>query len=90
VVVVNRTNQYFFEKFLDKIYASNPADVKVVDDFDLITEEEELNTEDIMSMAEDTVTILNNYVDSLDLDADKEKLKTLMRALYTEAQHIEF
>jgi hypothetical protein len=41
-------------------------------------------------MAEDTVTILNNYVDSLDLDADKEKLKTLMRALYTEAQHIEF
>jgi DNA repair exonuclease SbcCD nuclease subunit len=90
VVVVNRTNQYFFEKFLDKIYLSNPCDLKVVDDFSLTTNEDDLNTEEIMSMAEDTATILNNYIDSLEIDADKEKLKTVRRSLYTEAQHVEF
>ncbi len=89
VVVINRTNQYFFEKFMDRVYFANPVDVKVVDDFN-ISSDAELDTSDIMSMAEDTLTILNGYVDSLELDADKEKLKSVLRSLYTEAQHVEF
>lgn len=89
VVVINRTNQYFFEKFMDKVYLANPVDVKVVDDFN-ISSDAEMDSEEIMSMAEDTMTILNGYIDSLDLDANKEKLKSVMRSLYTEAQHIEF
>ena len=30
---------------------------------------------DILEMGEDTVTFLNNYVDQLDTDVDKQKLK---------------
>jgi hypothetical protein len=38
---------------------------------------------------EDTMTLLSNYVDSVETDVDKERLKTLLKTLYVEAQHYE-
>ena len=38
---------------------------------------------------EDTLDVLSNYIDSVQTDADKEKIKTFMRTLYTEAVNIE-
>ena len=38
---------------------------------------------------EDTVTLLSQYVDSLDTEADKDRIKTLMKTLYVEAQNYE-
>ena len=38
---------------------------------------------------EDTVTLLSQYVDSLDTDADKDRIKTVMKTLYVEAQAFE-
>jgi len=38
---------------------------------------------------EDTVTLLSQYVDSLDTEADKNRIKTLMKTLYVEAQNYE-
>jgi hypothetical protein len=38
---------------------------------------------------EDTVTLLSQYVDSLDTEADKTRIKTLMKTLYVEAQNYE-
>jgi hypothetical protein len=34
---------------------------------------------------EDTLSILSNYIDSVNTDVDKEKIKTFMKTLYTEA-----
>jgi hypothetical protein len=42
------------------------------------TVDEEINLED-------TVSVLSNYVDSIETDLDKEKIKTYLRTLYTEA-----
>jgi hypothetical protein len=35
------------------------------------------------------MTLLSNYVDSIDTDADKERLKSILKTLYVEAQHYE-
>ena len=44
--------------------------------------------EDIIDEAEDTLTILNSYVEGLEITADKEKIKTVMRSLYDEAMSV--
>jgi ornithine carbamoyltransferase len=38
---------------------------------------------------EDTMNVLSNYVDSIETDVDKEKVKTFMKSLYTEAINLE-
>jgi hypothetical protein len=43
------------------------------------------NDEDIIDEAEDTVTILDNYVEGLEINANKDKVKTVLRTLYNEA-----
>ena len=52
---------------------------------------EDLNTditasvkEDILEQGEDTLTFLGNYVEQIDSDLDKHKLKNVMKDLYTE------
>jgi LPS O-antigen subunit length determinant protein (WzzB/FepE family) len=45
--------------------------------------------DDIAERSEDTPTLLDNYVNELETDLDKEKLKTLMRSLYVEAGDLE-
>lgn len=93
VIVVNKTNPYFLEKFLDRLYSAGPADVKVIDDFNVNSTNDsgELQDSDIVSMAEDTVTVLNSYIDALELDnINVDELKNIMREIYIEAQHVEF
>ena len=41
--------------------------------------------EDILEMGEDTVTFLNNYVDQLETDVSKTKLKEYLKSIYIEA-----
>jgi len=84
VVVVNKQNPYLFDKLLDEVYKQTPADVTIVEDFsDLINEEAD---SDIVDEAQDTMTILSNYIDAQSLNiSDTNKLKTLMRELYVEA-----
>ena len=41
--------------------------------------------DDIIEMGEDTVTFLNNYVDQLETDVNKTKLKEYLKSFYIEA-----
>jgi len=86
VVVVNKQNPYLFDHVLDNLYKNNVSDLSIVEDFtDLGTDG---NDEDI-DQAQDTITILSNYIDNLELDVESEKLKTIMRELYVEALNVE-
>jgi uncharacterized protein (DUF2344 family) len=85
VIVINRNNPHHFDKFMEKLFSMSPADVKVEDDISLDEGDEEM----VVDMAEDTFTILNKYVDSLDIDADKIKIKEELRTLYVEASNME-
>lgn len=37
---------------------------------------------------EDTSSVVENYIDSLETDVDKDKVKSFMKSLYTEAVNI--
>ena len=86
VVVVSKNSPYTFDRFMDKIYAVEPADVSIVEDFTDLTEGLD---DDMVNQAEDTLTILNKTVDSINEDGiDNIKLKTILRELYVEASNL--
>ncbi len=87
VVVVNKADFYKFDKFLSRVYTNNPPpyEVKIIEDFSAFNEGEvssEINLED-------TQTVLSEYIDSIETDLDKEKIKTFVKTLYTEAINVE-
>jgi DNA repair exonuclease SbcCD nuclease subunit len=86
LIVVNKTDYYKFDQFIEKIYKSNPLELKIIEDMSEF-EADALGDEEVD--LEDTVTLLSQYVDSLDTDADKDRIKTLMKTLYVEAQNLE-
>jgi len=85
LIVVNKKDFVKFDKFIEKIYAKEPIELKIIEDFS----EFEAEAIDESIDLEDTMTLLSNYVDSVETDADKDRLKTLLRTLYVEAQHFE-
>jgi len=81
VVVQNKTNPYWFDIMLDGLYKVGPNDVKIVEDYSEVILEDEMGVD----QAEDTMSILNTYIDSLNSNTDKTKLKSLFKELYQEA-----
>ena len=86
VIVSNKTNPYMFDVFFDKLYQSSPLDVSIVEDF---VDYSEISEEDVIDEAEDTMTILDKYIDSLETNLDSMRIKNLMREIYNEAQSLE-
>ena len=85
VIIKSKNNPYMFDMFLDKIQSAAPADVKVVEahqNLDVVDEEE------LVDEAQDTHTILNQYIDNLDTAVEKGKLKKAITNLYNEAMSI--
>lgn len=81
LVVVNKTDYYKFDKFVQKLYSKGCHEIKIIEDlsdFEGGDIDEEINLED-------TLSVLSNYVDGVDTEVDKERIKTYMRTLYTEA-----
>jgi hypothetical protein len=72
---------------MNNLYNVNPIDITIAEDFTDLTEGVE---DDMIDQAEDTITIINKYVDSLQEDhIDNDKLKTVLRELYVEALNTE-
>lgn len=86
VVVLNKQNPYLFDTVIDTLYKKGIADISIVEDFsDIIFDQDQ----ELIDQAEDTMTILNKYIDNLSLNVENEKLKSLMRELYVEALNSE-
>lgn len=86
VVVSVKSSPYTFDRFMDKIYSVEPADVTIVEDFTDLTEGLD---DEMVDQAEDTLTILNKTVDSINEDGiDNSKLKNILRELYVEANNM--
>lgn len=86
VIVTNKTDFYKFDQFIDRIYKHNPLELKIIEDMSEF-EAEAFGDEEVD--LEDTLTLLSQYVENLDTDADKDRIKTLMKTLYVEAQNTE-
>jgi DNA repair exonuclease SbcCD nuclease subunit len=86
VIVQNKTNPYWFDLMLDKLYKCNPANVSIVDDNKKLSE---MNDADIINEAEDTLTIMRNYVGNSNLNVNTTQLNTLLSSLYSESQSLD-
>ena len=87
LIVVNKKDLYQFDKFVDKLLQADCYEVKIIEDF---SELDASNvSDDIVKNTEDTMTLLDRYIDELDVTLSKDRLKNTMRTLYTEAQDLE-
>jgi len=87
VIVVNKKDLYQFDQFIDRLLKADSHEVKIIEDFSDL----DANTvsDDIVENTQDTLTLLNMYIDELDVTLDKSRLKNTQRELYTEAQDLE-
>ena len=87
VIVVNKINTYLFDLFMNNLYKVSPIDVSIIEDVIDLTESTDT---DIISEAEDTLSILNKCVDGLQTEnIDANKLKNILKELYIEALNLE-
>ena len=86
VVVINKNNSTKFDNFIDRIQNQDIYELKIAENFSEFVGE---NVEDEGLNIEDTHRLLDNYIDGVDTDLDKERIKTNMRELMTEAQSLE-
>jgi DNA repair exonuclease SbcCD nuclease subunit len=85
VIIQHKENPYIFDLFLDKLHQSGAADIKVVEDhmnMDVLDEDE------LVDEAQDTMTILRNYIDNLEFKGDKKKVEDFVQELYQEAVNL--
>ena len=87
LIVVNKKDLYQYDRFVDRLMKANAHEVKIVEDFSDM--QADSVSDDIVQYAEDTNTLLNKYIDELEIDLDKDRLKGMMRGLYNEAQDLE-
>jgi hypothetical protein len=80
VVVRKKSDTKKFEKFIDKLYSSNIAELKIIENFD-IQEHEEFEAFE----SEDTISILNRYIEEAEISLDKSVIQKMMQEIYQEA-----
>ena len=80
LIVEEKRDYQMFETLVDRLYNVGVHDVKVVETL--------INTDDVDDAdleTKDTMTLLNEYIDEVEISVDKTALKTLMRSLYMES-----
>ena len=75
-----KTNTKKFEKFIDKLYSSNIAELKIIENFDIQESEDFEAFEN-----EDTISILNRYIEEAEINLDKSIIQKMMQEIYQEA-----
>ena len=80
IIVRKKSDIKNFEKFVDKLYASNIAELKIVENFQ-VQENEEFEAFE----SEDTLSILNRYVEEAEINLDKSVVQKLISEVYQEA-----
>lgn len=86
VIVSHKQDYHKFDKFIESLYINEVIELTIHEDFSEF-ESEALSDENIN--IEDTMTLLSEYVDAVESEKNKERLKTLLKTLYVEAQNLE-
>ena len=82
IVVQEKTELYLFDRFVDSVKLVNPHDLVIVENLDEFKDGE---VDENISL-EDSSAIINNYIDGITTDLDKNKIKSYVQSLYNEAQ----
>ena len=86
MVVVNKKDPFTFDRFIDNIQNQDIYELKIAENFNEFIG---ANVDDEDMKFEDTAKIVDTYIDAVDTDLDKDKIKVQMRELMTEAQALE-
>jgi hypothetical protein len=86
VIVSNKTDMFTFDRFIDRIQNQKIHELKIAENFSEFIGE---NVADEEVSLDDTSTLLDTYVESVDTELDKERLKIGMRTLLDEAGALE-
>lgn len=86
IVVVNKKDPFTFDRFVDRIQSRKIHELKIAETFDEFVGG---NVDDESISVEDTSSLLDSYVESVDTELDKDRIKVNMRNLLTEAQALE-
>ena len=84
VIVRKKSKPKDFEKFIDKLYTVGVQDLKIIENFD-IQESEEFEIDE----EENTLSILNRYIDESEFELDKNIIKGIFQDLYRQACEVE-
>ena len=86
IIVVNKKDPFVFDRFVDNIQNQDIYELKIAENFNEFIG---ANVDDHDMNFEDTTKIVDTYIDGVDTDLDKDKIKVQMRELMTEAQALE-
>ena len=81
IFVEAKKNPYTFDRFMDKLYDNGVAKITIVEDII----DSEWTKEEIVDLAQDTVTLINNEIDTIEEVEDKTRMKKLIKDLYMES-----
>jgi DNA repair exonuclease SbcCD nuclease subunit len=84
VIVRKKSNPKDFEKFIDKLYGAGVQDLRIVENFE-IQESEEFEVDE----EENTITILNRYIEESEFSYDKNIIKSILQEIYKESCEVE-
>ena len=83
LVIRKNSNSKKLDKFVEKIFSANVAELKIVENTDFEGYYQSANTEEFES--EDTMSILNRYIQDAEIDLDKSFIQGIMQEVYQEA-----
>ena len=84
MIVRKKTKVKDFDKFIDKLYSVGVQDLKIIENFD-IQENEDFDIDE----EENTLSILNRYIDESEFNYDKNVIKGIFEDLYRQACEVE-
>jgi len=84
VIVRKKSKPKDFEKFIDKLYTAGIQELKILENFD-IHENEDFE----IAEEENTLSILNRYIDEAEFSYDKNIIKGIFQDLYKQACEVE-
>jgi hypothetical protein len=83
VIVTNKTNHYWFDKFIENLEEVNPIDIQIVEDHLNLDLEDD---QSIVNEAESTLDIFKKYIDAYEVkNMDKAKLSNKIVEIYNDA-----
>jgi predicted phosphodiesterase len=87
MIVVKKTDFKQYDAFVDALYKHGIAELKILEDMRAFEED---STDDTI-VVDDTATLLDRFVDEIDVEVgvDKDRLKTVLKGIFIEAQNIE-
>lgn len=86
LVVIEKKDTYMFDRLIERIQSKKIHELKIAENFSEFLGE---NVDDEEISVEDTGELLDSYIEAVDTELDKDRIKKNMRYLLSQAQSLE-